>query len=206
MFVLGLTGGIGTGKSQVGDILSGLGASVINADTLGHKVYEPDTDGWTEVVNAFGKDILTPTREVDRKKLGGVVFSDPRALERLNAIMHPRIYGLIEDEIGRLEKSGQEVAVVEAALLIEAGWTPLVDEIWVTTSAEEIVVDRLQKRNGLTEEAARARISSQMPQEERKRHAVEVIDNSASLSELKNRVQQLWERRVKVNKESKPKI
>ncbi len=206
MFVLGLTGGIGTGKSQVGDILSGLGAWVINADTLGHKVYEPDTDGWTEVVNAFGKDILTPTREVDRKKLGGVVFSDPRALERLNAIMHPRIYGLIEDEIGRLEKSGQEVAVVEAALLIEAGWTPLVDEIWVTTSAEEIVVDRLQKRNGLTEEAARARISSQMPQEERKRHAVEVIDNSASLSELKNRVQQLWERRVKVNKESKPKI
>lgn len=206
MFVLGLTGGIGTGKSQVGDILSGLGASVINADALGHKVYEPDTDGWTEVVNAFGKDILTPTREVDRKKLGGVVFSDPRALERLNAIMHPRIYGLIEDEIGRLEKSGQEVAVVEAALLIEAGWTPLVDEIWVTTSAEEIVVDRLQKRNGLTEEAARARISSQMPQEERKRHAVEVIDNSASLSELKNRVQQLWERRVKVNKESKPKI
>ncbi len=179
---------------------------MINADTLGHKVYEPDTDGWTEVVNAFGKDILTPTREVDRKKLGGVVFSDPRALERLNAIMHPRIYGLIEDEIGRLEKSGQEVAVVEAALLIEAGWTPLVDEIWVTTSAEDIVVDRLQKRNGLTEEAGRARISSQMPQKERKRHAVEVIDNSASLSELKNRVQQLWERRVKVNKESKPKI
>ena len=206
MFVLGLTGGIGTGKSQVGDILSGLGASVIDADTLGHKVYEPDTDGWTEIVKAFGKDILTSTREVDRKKLGGVVFSDPRALERLNAIMHPRIYGLIEDEIGRLEKSGQEVAVVEAALLIEAGWTPLVDEIWVTTSAEEIVVNRLQKRNGLTEEAARARISSQMPQEERKRHAVEVIDNSASLSELKNRVQQLWERRVKVNKESKPKI
>ncbi len=206
MFVLGLTGGIGTGKSQVGKILAGLGASVINADTLGHKVYEPDTDGWTEVVNAFGEDVLSPTREVDRKKLGGVVFSDPRALERLNAIMHPRIYGLIEEEIGRLEKSGQEVAVVEAALLIEAGWTPLVDEIWVTTSAEEIVVDRLQKRNGLTEEAARARISSQMPQEERKRHAVEVIDNSASLSELKNRVQQLWERRVKVNKESKPKI
>ncbi len=204
MFVLGLTGGIGTGKSQVGEILAGLGASIINADTLGHKVYEPDTDGWAEVVDAFGEGVLSATREVDRKKLGGVVFSDPRALERLNAITHPRIYGLIEDEIERLEKAGREVAVVEAALLIEAGWAPLVDEIWVTTSPEELVVDRIRKRNGLSEEAIRARISSQMPQEERTRHAVEVIDNSSSLSELNRRVQQLWERRVKANKESKP--
>ncbi len=205
MFVLGLTGGIGTGKSQVGEILAGLGASIINADTLGHKVYEPDTDGWAEVVNAFGEEVLSPTREVDRKKLGGVVFSDPHALERLNAIMHPRIYRLIEDEIERLEKAGREATVVEAALLIEAGWAPLVDEIWVTTSPEELVVDRIQKRNGLSEEAIRARISSQMPQEERIKHAVEVIDNSSSLSKMNSRVQRLWERRVKANKESKPK-
>ena len=204
MFVLGLTGGIGTGKSRVGEILAGLGASIINADTLGHKVYEPDTDGWAEIVNAFGEGVLSPTREVDRKKLGGVVFSDPRALERLNAITHPRIYGLIEDEIERLNEAGREVAVVEAALLIEAGWAPLVDEIWVTTSPEELVVDRIQIRNGLSEEAIRARISSQMPQEERIRHAVEVIDNGSSLSELNSRVQRLWESRVKANKESKP--
>ncbi len=202
MFVLGLTGGIGTGKSQVGEILAGLGASIINADALGHKVYEPDTDGWAEVVNAFGEDVLSPTREVDRKKLGGVVFSDPRALERLNAIMHPRIYGLIEDEIEVLKETGREEVVVEAALLIEAGWTPLVDEIWVTTSPEELVVERLQKRNGLSEEAIRARIASQMSQEERIKHAGEVIDNSSSLSELSRRVQQLWEHRVKTNKES----
>lgn len=201
MFVLGLTGGIGTGKSQVGEILAGLGASIINADTLGHKVYEPDTDGWAEVVNAFGEDVLSPTREVDRKKLGSVVFSDPRALERLNAIMHPRIYGLIEDEIEVLKETGREEVVVEAALLIEAGWTPLVDEIWVTTSPEELVVERLQKRNGLSEEAIRARIASQMSQEERIKHAGEVIDNSSSLSELSRRVQQLWEHRVKTNKE-----
>ena len=204
MFVLGLTGGIGTGKSQVGDILAGLGASIINADTLGHKVYEPDTDGWAEVVNAFGEDVLSPTREVDRKKLGGVVFSDPRALERLNAIMHPRIYGLIEDEIEVLKETGRGEVVVEAALLIEAGWTPLVDEIWVTTSPEEFVVERLQKRNGLSEEAIRARIASQMSQEERIKHASEVIDNSSSLSELGRQVQQLWEHRVKTNKESRP--
>lgn len=201
MFVLGLTGGIGTGKSQVGKILAGLGASIINADTLGHRVYEPDTAGWAEVVNAFGEDVLSATREVDRKKLGSVVFSDPRALERLNAIMHPRIYGLIEDEIEVLKETGREEVVVEAALLIEAGWTPLVDEIWVTTSPEELVVERLQKRNGLSEEAIRARISSQMSQEERIKHAVEVIDNSSSLPELSRRVQQLWEHRVKTNKE-----
>ena len=203
MFVLGLTGGIGTGKSQVGEILAGLGASIINADNLGHKVYEPDTDGWAEVVKAFGEDVLSPSREVDRKKLGGVVFSDPRALERLNAIMHPRIYALIADEIERLKKAGREQVVVEAALLIEAGWSPLVDEIWVTTSPERLVVERLQKRNGLSEEAIRARIASQMPQEERVKHAAEVIENSSTLSELKIRVQQLWEHRAKPVKESK---
>ncbi len=203
MFVLGLTGGIGTGKSQVGEILAGLGVAIINADTLGHKVYEPDTAGWAEVLSAFGKDVLSPTGEVDRKKLGGVVFSDPRALERLNAIMHPRIYRLIEDEIQGLKEAGRGEVVVEAALLIEAGWTPLVDEIWVTTSPEELVVERLQKRNGLSEEAIRARIASQMPQDERVEHAVEVIDNSSSLSELNSRVTQLWERRVKTNKESR---
>ena len=203
MFVLGLTGGIGTGKSQVGEILAGLGATIINADTLGHRVYEPDTAGWAEVLSAFGKDVLSPTGEVDRKKLGGVVFSDPRALERLNAIMHPRIYRLIEDEIQGLKEAGQVEVVVEAALLIEAGWTPLVDEIWVTTSPEELVVERLQKRNGLSEEAIRARIASQMSQDERVEHAVEVIDNSSSLSELNSRVKQLWERRVKTNKESR---
>ena len=204
MFVLGLTGGIGTGKSRVGEILASLGASIINADILGHKVYEPDTDGWSEVVNAFGEDILSPTREVDRQKLAGVVFSDPCALERLNAITHPRIYELIEDEIERLKKAGREAVVVEAALLIEAGWTPLVEEIWVTTSPEEDVVDRIKKRNGLSEEAIRARISAQMPQEERIKHAGEVIDNSSSLAELNSQVQRLWKRRVKASKESKP--
>ena len=204
MFVLGLTGGIGTGKSRVGEILASLGASIINADILGHKVYEPDTDGWSEVVNAFGEDILSPTREVDRQKLAGVVFSDPCALERLNAITHPRIYELIEDEIERLKKAGREAVVVEAALLIEAGWTPLVEEIWVTTSPEEDVVDRIQKRNGLSEEAIRARISAQMPQGERIKHAGEVIDNSSSLAELNSQVQRLWKRRVKASKESKP--
>ena len=203
MFVIGLTGGIGTGKSTVGEILAGLGASIINADALGHKVYEPDTPGWAEVVDAFGEDVLSPTREVDRKKLGGVVFSDPRALERLNAITHPRIYRLIEDEIKTLERAGREEVVVEAALLIEAGWAPLVNEIWVTTSPERLVVERLQERNGLSEGAIRDRIASQMPQEERIKHAVEVIDNGSSLSELNSRVQQLWEHRVKANKESR---
>ena len=202
MFVLGLTGGIGTGKSQVGEILAGLGATIINADALGHKVYEPDTEGWADIVNAFGEDVLLPTREVDRKKLGSVVFSDPRALETLNAITHPRIYALIDDEIEALKTAGLEAVVVEAALLIEAGWAPLVDEIWVTTSSEDLVVERLKKRNGLSEEAVRARISSQMSQGERVKHAVEVIDNSSTLSELSSRVKRMWEHRVKANKES----
>ena len=131
MIVIGLTGGIGTGKSQVATILQDMGVEVINADVLGHQVYEPRTEGWREVVEAFGKDVLTPTGEVDRKKLGATVFSDPEALGRLNAIMHPRIYQMVEERLEGLKDEGRQVVVVEAALLVEANWVSLVDEVFI---------------------------------------------------------------------------
>ena len=202
MFVIGLTGGIGTGKSEVCAILSRLGADVINADLVGHEIYRPDTDGWRQIVETFGAEVLTETGEVDRKKLGAIVFSDAGALERLNAIAHPRIYDAIEKRIARLKEEGGSVAVVEAALLIEAGWTLLADEVWVIASDEATVIDRLRSRN-MDESSIRARIESQMPQSDRVQRGDVVIDNDGNLAELAENIQKLWNSRVVAREESK---
>ena len=201
MFVIGLTGGIGTGKSEVCGILSTLGAVVINADLVGHEVYRPQTEGWHRIVEAFGKDVLGPTGEIDRKKLGAIVFSDVEALERLNAIAHPRIYAKIEERIAELRAEGHTVAVVEAALLIEANWTPLVDEVWVVVSEQQNVIDRLKNRH-LDDASIRARISAQMTQSERTERGDVVIDNNGNLAELAQGVAELWASRVARHKEN----
>lgn len=196
MVVIGLTGGIGTGKSEVSRILRELGATVIDADKVGHQVYRPGTDAWREVVAAFGEGILQPDGQIDRKRLGSIVFNNPQALARLNAIVHPRMYRAIEEHIRQLREQGVRAVVLEAAILIEAGWTPLVDEVWAVTAPEEVVVRRLESR-GLSPEGVRARIRAQMPQEQRARYAQVVIDNSGDLEQLRSRVRQLWESRIK---------
>ena len=175
MFVIGLTGGIGTGKTQVSKFLQARGAVVINADLVGHEAYLPHTETWREVVSAFGEDILDDQERIDRRKLGTVVFSDPAHLQRLNSIVHPRIYAMIRDRIESLRDDGVEVVVVEAALLIEAKWTPLADEVWVVTAPQEDTLSRLSGR-GMSREQALARIESQMPQDERVTHADLVIE------------------------------
>ena len=196
MLVIGLTGGIGTGKSEVSRILKELGAEVIDADRVGHEAYSPHNGIWREVVDTFGERVLGPAGEIDRKQLGAIVFSDPEAMVRLNAIMHPRMADIIREKIGRLREQGGSLVVVEAALLIEAGWEPLVEEIWVTSSTEEQVEERLRHRNGLSEEQIRSRVRAQMPFEERARHAQVVVENSGSLEELKEEVESLCRSRV----------
>ena len=196
MFVIGLTGGIGTGKTQVSKQLEGLGAATIDADLLVHEAYRPHTETWVAVVDAFGKGVLKPSGEVDRRRLSDIVFKDPGALRRLNAITHPRIKRMVEKKIAGLREQGRDVVVVEAALLLEADWRPMFSELWVTTATEDQVIQRLLGRNGLDEEAIRARIRSQMPQTERVKWADVVIDNSGSLTELTDRVRQFWEGRV----------
>ena len=196
MFVIGLTGGIGTGKTEVSNILRDHGAVIINADLVGHDAYKPDTPGWRAVVEAFGEAILAPTGEVDRKKLGPIVFNDPESMKRLNAIMHPRIFEMIAERIAKLSGEGSDVVVVEAALLIEANWTSLADEVWVSTSPQDEVVQRLQNRNMMDEQAIRARIDAQMPQQERINYADVVIDNRGSFAELRRQVDNLWDSRV----------
>jgi dephospho-CoA kinase len=195
MIVIGLTGGIGTGKSEVARILQGLGATLISADQVGHEAYRPHSEVWQEVVKAFGEEILQPDGEIDRKKLGSIVFSDPQQLVRLNQIMHPRMARMVAQQIEGLRQEG--VVVVEAALLFEAGWDSLVDEVWTTDSAIEVVISRLQARNGLSEEEIRKRINSQMPAKERLARSDVVIDNSGDVANLERTVQSLWNNRVK---------
>ena len=203
MLVIGLTGGIGTGKTEVSRILADLGAEIINADALGHQAYEPQTETWRQVVEAFGEDILSETGEVDRRKLGPIVFADERALKRLNAIVHPRIRQMIVERLDDLGAKDLGAVVVEAALFIEAGWTPLADEMWVTSAPEETVIERLRARTGLDENAIRARIDSQMPQQERLKHADVIVENDGSLDTLRGRVKRLWHERVTDGKESR---
>ena len=197
MLVIGLTGSIGTGKSEVARLLQALGAVIINADQVGHKAYKPDSDSWREVVQAFGEEILQSNREIDRGKLGAVVFADPEQLARLNKIMHPRMARMVAEELERLRSQDSEVAVVEAALLYEAGWDSLVDEVWATDSPLEVVIQRLQARNGMSAEEVLKRIESQMDRSERLARAQVVVDNSGDKSALGKTVHRLWDSRVK---------
>ena len=148
MLVIGLTGGIGSGKTTVSGFLEELGAEVIDADKVGHVTYLPDMPAWRDLIDTWGEDLLQPNREVDRKKLGAIVFSDPANLEKLNSIVHPRMRDIMNDRIEGFRGEGKQVVVVDAAILIEAKWTSLVDEVWVTAAPEDIVVQRVMARNG----------------------------------------------------------
>ena len=192
--VIGLTGGIGSGKSTVSQCLAELGAVIIDADKVGHEAFEPDTDAWREVVATFGRQILTPAGEIDRKKLGEIVFNQPESLSRLNQIMHPRMYDMMQAQIEEHRQQGVDVVVIEAAVLIEADWTSLVDEVWVTVAPEAMVLERLKKQHGLDEAQTLARIRSQLSSEERGKHADVVLNNDVALDEMKAKVKELWSR------------
>lgn len=197
MLVVGLTGSIGTGKSEATRILQELGAGIINADQVGHEAYTPHTESWNEVVDAFGRDILQPNGEIDRSKLGAIVFADSSQMTKLNGIMHPRMAGMVAEKIEQMRSDGIQVAVVEAALLFEAGWEILVDEVWTTDSPLESVFQRLMSRNGLNEEEVRKRLASQMDVQERLNRSDVVIDNSGGVAALETTVRSLWESRIK---------
>jgi len=193
MFVIGLTGGIGSGKSTVTEMLRAKGAAVVQADLVGHEVYRPGTAVWDEVVAAFGRDVLTPKQEIDRRKLGSIVFADPEARRHLNAITHPPMRRLMAERLDDLRRQGVRVAVLEAAILIEAGWVDLADEVWLTLVGPAEAAQRLMARSGLTREEAEARIASQLSNEERLEHADVVIDTDCSLAEVARRVDELWD-------------
>ena len=180
--------------------MQALDAVIIDADLVGHKAYKPDSESWGEVVEAFGEEILQPNKEIDRQKLGAVVFSDPEQLARLNKIMHPRMARMVAEELERLRSHGTQVAVVEAALLFEAGWDTLVDEVWATDAPLETVIQRLQARSGMSAEEVMTRVESQMDRSERLARADVVVNNSGDEAALEKTVHNLWDSRVKRRK------
>ena len=192
MLVIGLAGGIGSGKSSVSGMLKNLGAIIIDADKLGHEVYLPGTEGLREVVSEFGEDILSSNGEIDRGILGSKVFGSPEAMAKLNAIVWPRIKNKVTELIEENSQLGTEVLVLDAAVLIEAGWTSVVDEVWVVTAPVDQIISRLESRNGITEKQAMSRINSQMTTEQRVEYADIVIENDDSLDELMSSVQHIW--------------
>jgi len=193
MRTIGLTGGIGCGKSTVAKILAELGAEVINADLVGHEVYRPGTPGFDQVTAAFGRDIVGADGAVDRKKLGAVVFGNAPALARLNGIVHPLIFDAIRKRIdARRAEGSRKPIVVEAAVMIEANWMPLVDEVWVVTAAPSAVVARVQAERRLPAAQIEARVKAQISDEERRRHAAVVIENTGTLEELRAQTAQAW--------------
>ncbi len=194
MKVIGLTGGIGSGKSTVSRFLAELSAIVIDADKIGHEVFKPQTRAWHEVVATFGQQMVAADGTIDREKLGAVVFSDDEARAKLNRIMHPPIQEMVKAQLEEHRHRGAGVVVLEAPLLLEAGWASLVDEVWVTTASEATVLRRLRERMGLSESESLARIRSQLSSEERLKQADVVIDTDCDLEALKAKVKELWRR------------
>ena len=193
MKVIGLTGGIGSGKSTVSQFLAELGAVILDADKVGHEAFKPGTEIWRQVVAAFGNQIVTPDGDIDRERLGKIVFGSSEARTRLNQIMHPPMYDMIKSQLEEYRRQGVSVVVLEAPLLLEAGWTSLVDEVWVTVAPEAAVLKRLGERTGLSEQESVKRIRSQLSTEERVKHADVVIDTDCDLGELKAKVEELWQ-------------
>ncbi len=193
MVVIGLTGGPGTGKSTVASMLARRGAAVIDADRLGHQAYAPGTEGWEALVRTFGPEIVAPDGTIDRRRLGTLVFSDPEKLRQLNTIIHPIIRRMVTEQLEKFRREGVRVAVIEAALLFEAGWDDLVDEVWVTDAPPELAVARYAARTGLPEEEVRRRAAAQLDAREKVRRAHRMVDTSGSLADVERQVDRLWE-------------
>lgn len=188
MRIIGLTGGIASGKSTVARILERSGIPVIDADQLAREVVAVDTPGYREVVAAFGAEILNTDGTINRALLGNIVFADPEARRRLESVTHPAIRRAAEERLASLERAGEEMVFYMAPLLIETGAASRVDEIWLVYLDEAQQITRLMMRDGISREDALRRIGSQMPMKEKRKHCKIIIDNSGSRAETERQV------------------
>lgn len=196
MKVICLTGGIASGKSTASQFLAEKGAVIIDADKLGHKVYDPGTEGFNNVVAAFGDEIVAEDGQIDRKALGAKVFGDGDGgggLKQLTDIVWPEIRKLAEAEISDLKGTNPNGTVVlEAAVLFEAGWQDIGDEIWVAVVDQELAISRAMERDGLERDAVENRIAAQLSNEERISQADVVIENNGTLDEMLAMLGEKW--------------
>ncbi len=193
MVVVGLTGGICSGKSTVAAMFQRLGATVIDADQVAHELVEPDRPLFEAVVSAFGREVIGTDGRIDRRRLGALVFADPEARRRLEELLHPPIIRECERRIRQAEVSGSTVCLVDAALLIESGWYTRCDEVILIEASEAVRLDRLVRSRGLSRDDAMLRIRSQMAQQEKRRHADFIIRNDGSREETERQVRTVWE-------------
>ncbi|GGO02170.1 dephospho-CoA kinase [Microbispora rosea subsp. aerata] len=191
MLKVGLTGGIGSGKSEVSRRLAARGAVVIDADKIAREVVEPGTPGLAEIVEAFGEEVLRPDGTLDRERLGAIVFSDPEKLKILNGIVHPKV-GERTEQLQR-EAPPDAVVVFDVPLLAENNLAALYDVVVVVDTPDEVRLERLRRFRNMPEADARARIAAQAPREERLRIADIVIGNEGSLEELDAQVEKVWQ-------------
>jgi dephospho-CoA kinase len=200
MLTIGLTGGIGSGKSTVAQILGEFGAPILDADKVAHTTYAPGAPAYDAVIAAFGAQVVAADRTIDRRKLGSIVFGNPDRLNQLTSIVWPATRESISRNVADLRASGAKLPiVVEAAILIEANWQPLFDEIWLVRASREQVVTRIDSQRGLKPAETEARIRAQLSDEERAKHATLVIENNGSLEELREMLKTVWAEALKRN-------
>jgi dephospho-CoA kinase len=192
MILVGLTGGIGSGKSTVSRLLAERGAVVVDADLLAREVVEPGTAGLAAVVGAFGPDVLLPDGALDRPALGALVFADPAALSRLNGILHPLIAERTAERIDAARRAGAEVVVHDIALLVENGMARGYDAVVVVATEPATQLDRLVRLRGMAQDQARQRIDAQAPLADKLALATHVIRNDGPAEDLVPQVDRLW--------------
>lgn len=193
VLVIGLTGGIGTGKTEVIHVLRDLGAVVFESDKIAHSSYEPGTEAHGQIVNRFGEEVLSESGYIDRKALGKIVFADSARRLELEEIVWPatrkRTLALLKQE----EKRGTKVVAVEVPKLFESGWDKIADLVWTVESPRGEIGKRVEQRSGLNTSDTDARVAAQMTRTERTERADQVIENDGTLEDLRNRVREIWE-------------
>ena len=193
MLIIGLTGGIGTGKSEVSHILRDLGAVVIESDKVAHQSYEPGTKAHGLIVNHFGEDVLDGSGFIDRKTLGEIVFSDPARRLDLEKIVWPATRELTLALLKKETERGTEVVVVEVPKLFESGWDKVADIVWTVEAPPSVVSQRVERRSGMSKSDTRSRVAAQLTRQDRVDRADIAIENDATLEDLRNQISKLWE-------------
>ena len=198
MKLVGLTGGIASGKSTVAAILGRLGAVVVDADELAREVVQPGQVAWQEIVDAFGPEVLQEDRSLDRPKLRKIVFDDPQARTKLEAMIHPRVRALADEKIRGLAAAGQAVVVYEVPLLFEVRLHETLRPVILVACDTKTQTERIVRRDRVTGAEAQKTIEAQMSLEEKRKLADYVIENDGSLEELERQVRELWEKLTRI--------